>query len=249
MPASAADIAVHKLVSLCPANASKGIPSIFGQVTVCKSETGKPEMIPDGPTLTGGRTAAVSMLGIENLKTGAPRCVLVIGTGTQATYHIGAISEIFPGVEVLVQGGSPERAVEFSRQLASAGLQATPVVGAIPDRVDTVITLTTCKIPVYREAARNDRLLIGVGSFRPDAAEFTAEVVMASDIFVDDFHGAREESGDLLQAGVDWSAVRTLSSVIGKGVTGDRPIFFKSVGSGAWDLAAGRVARESTRGA
>ena len=35
MPAAASDVAIHKLVSVCPGNAARNMPTIFGTVTVC----------------------------------------------------------------------------------------------------------------------------------------------------------------------------------------------------------------------
>lgn len=227
-----------------PRKRGPGIQTIYGQVTACNSETGEPEMILDGPTLTGRRTAAVSILGIRKLKHKVPRRVLIIiGTGTQATHHVAALHDIFPETEVLIRGSSAEQAIKFCRKLALAGMHSAPVRAETPEHVDTVITLTTSRTPVYRGSPRNERLVIGVGSFQPEAAEIASDVVLASEIFVDDFHGARDEAGDLLLAGIDWSAVRTLSSLAGRPIDGNRPIFLKSVGSGVWDLAACRVAR------
>ncbi|MGB7483450.1 MAG: hypothetical protein WA909_07265, partial [Castellaniella sp.] len=60
-------------------------------------------------------------------------------------------------------------------------------------------------------------------------------------LFVDDPAGARHEAGDYLQADVDWSRVRSLSSLLDEGPPAG-PAVFKSVGCAAWDLAAARCA-------
>ena len=65
MPASAADLAMHKLVNVCPRNRALGLPTIHGQVTAFDASTGVPQFMLDGPTVTGRRTAAVTMLGIR----------------------------------------------------------------------------------------------------------------------------------------------------------------------------------------
>ncbi|PMS38772.1 ornithine cyclodeaminase [Trinickia symbiotica] len=248
MPASAHDIAIHKLVSVCPRNAARDMPTIFGAVTVCDATTGQPEFILDGPTVTGRRTAALSMLGVKLLHPSAPRTFLLIGTGQEARFHAAAIGALHQGAKIFVKGRTPSSEQAFCEQMAREGVAVAALAqvsadGPIPDDIDTVIAATTSKIPVYTDGAKASRLVIGVGAFTPDAAEIAAETVRASRVFVDDFAAAKEEAGDLLQAGVDWSAVRSLGSVVGGEVRKDQPMVFKTVGSGAWDLAACRVAR------
>jgi 1-piperideine-2-carboxylate/1-pyrroline-2-carboxylate reductase [NAD(P)H] len=243
MPASAGDIAIHKLVSVSPRNASRGMPTIFGTVTVCDGTTGQPEFILDGPTVTGRRTAAFSMLGVRLLHPATPRSFLIIGTGQQARFHATAINILYADATIAVKGTSAASAEAFCERMAREGVAVLPAEGRIPADVDTVITVTTSKTPVYTESASPSRLIIGVGAFTPDAAEIAAGTVLASRVFVDDVAAAHEEAGDLLQARIDWSTVRSLGSVIGAQIRSNAPILLKTVGSAAWDLAACRVAR------
>jgi len=247
MPASADDTAIHKLVSVCPANAARGMPTIFGAVTVCNGSTGQPEFVLDGPTVTGRRTAALSMLGVRVLHPGTPRAFLVIGTGQQARFHAAAIGQLHPQATLYVKGRSDASEEAFRAHMAQGGVRVTPARGAVPDEVDTVIAATTSKTPVYEAAARKERLVIGVGAFTPDAAEIAPQTVRASRVFVDDLAAAREEAGDLLQAGIDWANVRTIGAAVtdsaAQRLAHDAPVLLKTVGSGAWDLAACRVAR------
>lgn len=248
MPASAHDIAIHKLVSVCPRNAARDMPTIFGAVTVCDATTGKPEFILDGPTVTGRRTAALSMLGVARLHPSAPRAFLLIGTGQQARFHAAAIAALHPAATIFVKGRTDASEKAFRVQMAREGVTVSilpPLAAgaAIPAEIDVVIAATTSKAPVYTDRASASRLVIGVGAFTPDAAEIGPETVRASRVFVDDVAAAREEAGDLLQAGIDWASVRSIGSVLDAGIPKGLPILFKTVGSGAWDLAACRVAR------
>lgn len=256
MPATAPDIAIHKLVNVCPGNRARGWPTIHGQVTACDADSGVPLFMLDGPTVTGRRTAAVSMLGIRLFARAAPRDVLVIGTGTQALNHVEAIGELFPAAKVRVQGTSPARAAAFCEAHAahSARLPGglVPLLEAgVPESVDLVITATTSKTAVYDEAPRAARLVIGVGAFTADAVEIGARTVLGSVRYVDDLAGAAHEAGDYIQAGVDWTSVSSLADAIQSAgasgacavVQGGQPVMLKSVGCAAWDLAACRVAR------
>ncbi|SAK49692.1 ornithine cyclodeaminase [Caballeronia catudaia] len=247
MPASAPDLAMHKLVNVCARNGALGLPTIHGQVTAYDAVTGVPQFMLDGPTVTGRRTASVSMLAIRALHAGAPRDVLVIGTGKQAAYHVEALAALYPDARIRVQGSRAERAREFCAAHASVSNNLAALDDAsIPESVDVVIAATTSKTPVYTLPARAGRLVIGVGAFTADAAEIAAATIHASELYVDDPAGARHEAGDFILAAVDWNAVHPLAVALAapaKQAIATRAVMFKSVGCAAWDLAACRVAR------
>jgi 1-piperideine-2-carboxylate/1-pyrroline-2-carboxylate reductase [NAD(P)H] len=246
MPATANDISIHKLVNVQPANARRHLPTIHGIVTVCDSATGEPLCLLDGPEVTGRRTAAVSLLAIKTFLPCAPTEALLIGTGMQAAYHLRAFAEVHPKCKVWVRGMDLETAQAFclANHAVHRDLQACePTV--VPENVHVIITLTTATHPVYNEAARAGRLLIGVGAFKPEMAELGKVTLDGSDIYADDPKGAQHEAGDLLQAGIDWTRVASLAWALQNRPDLSRPIVFKSVGTGAWDLAASRVALKS----
>ncbi|MGU7780779.1 bifunctional Delta(1)-pyrroline-2-carboxylate/Delta(1)-piperideine-2-carboxylate reductase [Burkholderia sp. PU8-34] len=247
MPSSARDLAIHKLVNVCPGNGARGLPTILGQVIACDAVTGEMRFVLDGPTVTGRRTAAITALGIHALHGAAPREILLIGTGKQAANHAEALAAIFPSARLSVRGTSAASAAEFcAAHRAHAPLLAPVEPDApIPDTVDVVVTLTTSRTPVYREAAREGRLVVGVGAFTADAAEIDAGTVRNSQLVVDDPAGARHEAGDLILAQVDWRAVASLADVLLGTFERSGPLLFKSVGCAAWDLAACRTARDA----
>jgi len=248
MPATAPDLAIHKLVSVCPLNRERALPTIHGQVTASDPDTGEPLFILDGPTVTGRRTAAMTMLGIQAFMPAAPRDILLIGTGTQSANHLEAIGELYPQAVVRVRGSSPARAQAFCAAHRAHVPGVEPLTNPeVPESVDLVITLTTSKQAVYDEAPGPGRLVIGVGAFTPDAVEIGARTVLGSRLFVDDLAGAKHEAGDFIQAGVKWDQVTGIASVLGASTpptAADTAIVFKTVGCAAWDLGAGRVARD-----
>uniref|UniRef100_E1TGH6 Ornithine cyclodeaminase/mu-crystallin n=1 Tax=Burkholderia sp. (strain CCGE1003) TaxID=640512 RepID=E1TGH6_BURSG len=250
MPASASDLAIHKLVNVCPDNGLRGLPTIHGQVMAFDADTGETLFILDGPTVTGRRTAAMSMLGVRTFAAAAPREFLLIGTGTQALNHLEAIGDLYPQARVWVKGSTPARAEAFCAAHRGKAFELRPLTqpdAALPDSIDTVIALTTSRQAVYDEAARAGRLVIGVGAFTPEMVEIGARTLAGSALFVDDMAGAKHEAGDFIQAGVDWSGVRGIASVLDNAAwaPSQTPVVFKSVGCAAWDLAACRVARQA----
>lgn len=244
MPAVSADIAIHKLVNIQPGNSGSGLPTIHGQVSVYDAISGKPLCVLDGPEVTGIRTAAVSMLAVQHLYQGEPNEFLIVGTGGQAEHHLRALAALYPKATVWVKGRNAARTAAFCETQAGVdlNLQPCPAEG-VPASVQVVILVTTSNTPVYDEAPVAGRLVVGAGSFKPDMAEIAASVVNASAIYVDDRAGTRAEAGDLIQANVDWDRVGSLASMQDAAPDFSRPIVFKSVGTGAWDLAAARAAR------
>ncbi|MEC5407603.1 bifunctional Delta(1)-pyrroline-2-carboxylate/Delta(1)-piperideine-2-carboxylate reductase [Paraburkholderia sp. MPAMCS5] len=248
MPASAHDIAIHKLVNVCPSNAKRQLPTIHGQVIACDACTGEMLFVLDGPTVTGRRTAAVTALGIQTLHREPPKEIVIIGTGKQASNHAEALAAIFPEAQLRAKGLSKADADDFVSRNRTVAPNLTALANdSIPETADVVITLTTSKTPVYTESARPGRLVVGVGAFTPDAAEISKQTVDGSTLVVDDPVGAKHEAGDLIQAKVDWSAVSPLAKALVGEFQTTKPILFKSVGCAAWDLAACRVARNALR--
>lgn len=243
MPATAPDIGIHKLVNVAAHNASLNLPTINGLVAVYDGKTGQLLFVLDGPTVTARRTAAISMLSLKTFLRQAPRHIALIGTGTQASGHAQAIAALFPDTTVFIAGRNADKVSAFIQ--AHQHLELKFEAGssdAIPADIDAVITATTSQTPVYNEAARAGRLVLGVGAFKADMAEIAAQTVLGSQVYVDDPAGAHHEAGDLILARADWNQVKPLAEALKNGVDFDRPLLFKSVGCAAWDLGAARCA-------
>lgn len=242
MPATAPDLGIHKLVCVQPLNARQGMPTIHGLVTVCDAATGRPLFALDGPEVTGRRTAAITLLALQALASAAPREIALIGTGAQARHHVHALACLFPQARLWVRGRHPASAAAFCQGLHCVHPRIAPCPDRLPDSVDAVITVTTSTEPVYDEAARPGRIVVGVGAFRPEMAEIGATTLGGSALFSDDPAGARHEAGDLMRADIAWDSVRSLGALLRDGPGLPAPFVFKSVGTAAWDLAAARVA-------
>ncbi len=242
MPAVSHDIGVHKLANVMLDNQQQELGSIQGLVSVYDAQNGLPLLILDAPTLSERRTAAVSMLGIQALWPQGPEHITLLGYGQQAVAHCDAIMTLYPKARVTLTGRNPDRAQAVATSLQARFGDRVQATTAVPEKTDVLIALTSSLTPVYHEPARLDRLLIGLGAFQPDMAEFEAHTLLASRLYADDVAGARQEAGDLIQAGVDWKQVHSIHQALRTPAPKDKPLFFKSVGSAAWDLAAARCA-------
>jgi 1-piperideine-2-carboxylate/1-pyrroline-2-carboxylate reductase [NAD(P)H] len=252
MPAIAPDIGVTKLITVHGNNAQHGLPAIQGEVIVFDTATGRRLAMLDGPTVTARRTAAVTLLGIQKLAPAKPSSALLIGTGVQASAHADALVEFFGTSRFLIASRNISQAQAFCDalsmrhpQVAAAPISTIEVLTHCPD-TDLVIALTTSKSAVIPARLNPHTLAIGVGAFKPDMVEFPADLLHARQVVVDHIAGARHEAGDLIQAGIDWSKVRDLSSAVAHGIEPAELVpVLKTVGHAAWDLAAARVAVQS----
>jgi 1-piperideine-2-carboxylate/1-pyrroline-2-carboxylate reductase [NAD(P)H] len=252
MPAIAPDVSVTKLITVHGNNAQHGLPAIQREVIVFDTATGRRLAMLDGPTVTARRTAAVTLLGIQKLAPAHPSSALLIGTGVQASAHADALVEFFGISRFRIASRNAAQAQAFCDalsmrhpQVVATPIAATGVLTQCPD-TDLVIALTTSKSAVIPARLNPGTLAIGVGAFKPDMAEFPAELLHARRIVVDHIAGARHEAGDLIEAGIDWSKVRDLSSVVAHGIEPAELVpVLKTVGNAAWDLAAARVAVQS----
>lgn len=238
MPATAADVGVHKLVNVVAGNRARKMPTINGVVSVYDGLTGELRLLLDGPTVTTRRTVAVSMLGLSRLLPAGPAHATIYGTGAQAQGHLDALRELYPGTRIDLIGHSWEKSAALAGSYWDKAIQAVRTVAA---DVDLIITATTSATPVYTLPAKPGRLIIAVGAYRPDLAEIAPATLKGCTLYVDNLEGARQEAGDYLQAGVDWQQVQGLTSLL-ETPPPDGPCVFKTVGCAAWDLAAARCA-------
>jgi ornithine cyclodeaminase/alanine dehydrogenase-like protein (mu-crystallin family) len=241
MPVTDGEIAAVKLLSVHPDNPSHGLPSIHAEVIIMDAKTGKRLCLLDGSTVTSRRTAAVTLYGASRLGCTAPRRVLVVGTGTQAREHVKAIAEVCKPERIYSAGLTRRLAEDFVAALGNEvpSLASVGQADEVRKEVDMIVTLTTSKVPVISPDIPDSTLVVGVGAFRPDMIELPPELIRRRKVLVDHWESARQEAGDLLNAGIDWNSVLDFSSLAES--EDDRPTILKTVGHAAWDLAAARL--------
>ena len=247
MPAFDAEVAITKLITFTPRNVGTKTPTIQGDVVVFDVETGQRRLVLDGPTVTARRTAAVSVMAAQWLAPNTTGPLLVVGAGTQGRAHLEAFAQVLGTREVLIHSRSEASAHVLASHAREIGLHAE-VVGDADSamaRCSLVVTCTPANGVVLRAAPRDDTFIAAVGAFTPKMIEldpsFTTHVARAGRIVVDT-RDADHEAGDLLQAGIDVTAVPSLRDIDPRAARGNGPVLFKSCGWAGWDLAAARTA-------
>ncbi|WP_206169041.1 MULTISPECIES: delta(1)-pyrroline-2-carboxylate reductase family protein [unclassified Variovorax] len=243
MPAADLQFAALKTVTVHAANAARGLPVVQCNVTLMDATTGTRLLAMDGNVLTARRTAALSLAGaIRAGRTGAAR-MLLIGAGVQARAHAEAFAQVWGIRRLEIHARTQAHAEELARHMRSLDVDASAAVAdpaVAAKEADLIVAATSSQDPVVPPQVRPDATVIAVGAYRADTAEVPPELVRRSAVFVDTLEGARGEAGDLIRAGVDWSAVQAFCNA--SPAREGRPVLVKTVGHALWDLAAAQLA-------
>lgn len=248
MPASDGEIAITKLVTVHPANAGRGLPTIQGEVVVMEAATGGRFGLLDGATVTARRTAALSLLAARELAPRPEGPLLVVGAGTQGRSHLEAFAEGLGVSKVFVTSRTREGAEALAWRAREMGVEALVVESPEEalSEVGLIVTATTSREPVLPEGVSQGTFVAAVGAFEPEAAELPPGLISGSAVVVDTIEGAKEEAGDLIQAekvgAFNWREATALEDALRDDERQTGTVVFKSVGSALWDLAAARAA-------
>ena len=255
MPACDARVAITKLITFTPANVGTARAAIQGDVVVFDAATGERVALLDGPMVTARRTAAVSLLAAQRLAPNTDGPLLVVGAGVQGRSHLEAFARGLGVQEVWIASRRAASAEALADHARGLGLSVRVVADADAALADCplVVTATPAAAVVLRARPRPDAFIVAVGAFTPRMVELAPElcrhIARAGEVVLDTAD-ARHEAGDLLQAGVDMTGLRTLADVVGAPRAERRgPVLFKSCGWAGWDLACARaVWRASAQG-
>ncbi|UDM50497.1 delta(1)-pyrroline-2-carboxylate reductase family protein [Cupriavidus sp. MP-37] len=252
MPARNRQLVMTKNITVHPGNPQRGLPSILGEVVVADAHTGARLAMLDGPTVTGRRTAAVSLLAAQRFAARPDGELLIVGAGVQALTHLEAFVAGLGVRRLWLHSRTRDKAEALAAHARTLGVEAQVAesVAAVLPRVSMVVTVTSSRSPVLPDLDsglwRDQHFIAAVGAFRPDMCELPPALCHAAAdhgrLLADTLFGIEDEAGDLLQAGIDWADVQPFESAILqadaiRARTGS-PLVFKSVGYALWDLAA-----------
>lgn len=239
-----------KIVSVFPANAAKGKPSVHGTYLLMSGDTGEPLAAMDGRVLTAWRTGAASALAASYLAREDASHLVMVGAGALAPHLVQAHAAVRPIKRVTIWNRTRSNAVKLAFALAVTGIE-TEVTGDLEGAVreaDIVSCATLSTTPLIqgkwlRKGAHVDL----VGAFTPKMREADDDAIRRARVYVDTRAGALKEAGDMVQPikrGVlKKEGVRgdlfELARGKAKGRTSASQVtLFKSVGTAIEDLAA-----------
>lgn len=240
-----------KLVTVVPANAGRGMPTVQAVVAWFDALTGRPLAILDGEAVTGMRTGAASGVASRLLSRPDASRLAVIGAGAQAAWQVRAVLAARAITHVAVSARTQAHADAFASRMADeTGVEVVAVSDARAALADAEIVCcaTTSATPVFDAADIQPGTHVnGVGAFRLDMVELPAELfARATLVAVDSRAAAMAEAGDVVAAVRDGSVREDGLVEIGSVEAGwprpaDGITVFKSVGLALQDVAAAEL--------
>lgn len=246
-----------KIVSVFPENQRKSLPALHGLVIVLEAETGRPQALMDGASLTALRTGAASGAAAELLSNPDATTAAIFGAGTQGCTQLEAVCTVRPIRKAWVYDTDLRSAERFAEKMGKRGAPFPPQVSVATSphqaasEADIICTATTSSSPVFEDKSLRPGVHInGIGSYTPAMQEIPAGTVQRALLFVDSLSAAWEEAGDLIiplrQGLIKKTHVRgeigELACGQVRGRTGRQEItLFKSVGVAVQDMAVARI--------
>ncbi len=248
---------VLKVVTVRGGNPGRGLPAVQAVVIWFDGETGTPEAIIDGGTLTALRTGAASGVATDLLASPAAGVLAMIGAGGQAADQVRAVCAVRPIREVRIASRDPVHASVLAARLAGELEPVRVVARNVPGALagaDVVCTATTATRPLFAALDLAPVVHVNaVGAYTEGMCELPAELLAgASVVAVDLIDAALAEAGDLIQAIRVGLLQRERLVEIGTLLAQSAPppggrTVFKSVGVAAQDWALARLAVDRAR--
>jgi alanine dehydrogenase len=193
-----------KTVTAFKGNPKKGMPTIYGTVTLLDDKTGVPLSIMDGGYLTAVRTGAASGVATKYLARKGARVAAIFGAGAQGRTQLQAICTVRDIEEVRVFDIDPKAAGKFAQEMRGhapvpdkievAGSPKEALAGA-----DVVATATIATTPIFDgDDLSAGAHINGVGSHAPKVRELDTRTIVRSKIVCDSVEACLVEAGDLL---------------------------------------------------
>ena len=190
-----------KVVSICPGNPLRGLPSVQAVFVLLDGASGAPRAMLDATGLTYWKTAADSALGARHLARPDARSLLMVGAGDLAPWLVRAHLAVRPGIaEVKIWNRTAPRAANLAASLASQGIAATAAVdleGAVRG-ADIISTATMTRQPLIRgEWLKAGAHLDLVGAYEPETREADDDCIRRARLFTD-FRPSAADVGEFL---------------------------------------------------
>lgn len=167
-----------KLVTCFYDNPGKGLPTRDGAIVVADRETGQfKAVLCDGGLITDMRTAGASAVAVDALAPDATIDLGIVGTGTQAFWHVAAIASVRK-IRSLKIWGRNERKSEAAAARIANDLNIDARTTSLQDVVysDVVVSATPARSPVLTtEAPKPGGVIIAMGADAIGKREISSE--------------------------------------------------------------------------
>lgn len=192
-----------KIITAFPGNRGSAYPSHMGYVMMFESKHGSPVGMADCSVITEVRTGAVSAVATDLLAKKDSQKLAIIGAGAQGRSHTDAIMVVRPKLkEIAVYDICKEAAEKYAAEMEQKHAIHVQVCDSVEEAVkdaDIICTVTPSKEAyLKKEWVKKGAHINAVGTFSPDTAEVTPELVAASRLYADNIEQMKRESGEYL---------------------------------------------------
>ena len=171
--------ALVKVATIFPGNAARGLPTIYGVVSLFDDVTGDLTALVDFHLVTKWKTAGDSLLSASRLARKDSKNFLLVGAGAVARSMVEAYSAVFPDARFTV----------WSRTRASAEAMGLPVADDLEGAVrkaDVICSATMATSPLIKgDWLQPGQHLDLIGAYKPGMREVDDRAMQRARIFVD----------------------------------------------------------------
>jgi ornithine cyclodeaminase len=243
-----------KIVSVYPHNSQLGLPIVTGMVLVLDSQTGLPQALMDGNSLTAIRTGAAGGLAASLLSRSNSTTVALFGAGVQAKTQLQAVMTVRNIQQVNLFSRTQEKTQQFAQEISTwenaprVNLVATPQDGIV--NADIIITATTSTTPVFEgKYLQKGTHITAIGSYTPKMREIDEITLQKARIFVDSREACLAEAGDIIiaNAHIDAELGEIINGQAKSRQSNEEITLFKSVGIPDQDVVAAKTVLEQAQ--
>ena len=185
--------ALVKVATVVPGNAQRGLPTIFGSVTLYDDITGELTALVDFHLVTKWKTAGDSLLSARRLARKDAKNILLVGAGTVARSMVQAYSSIIPDANFTVWNRS--RPAAEAMGLAVADDLETAVRSA-----DIICSATMATSPLIKgDWLQPGQHLDLIGAYKPGMREVDDTAMARARLFVDNRATTIHHIGELIE--------------------------------------------------
>jgi len=190
-----------KLLATFPHNEEKGLPAFSGILVAIDGTTGIPIGIMDASFITSMRTGGAAAVGAKALARPDSETLMVLGTGRQSLFMIGALLTAFPGIRTVLcaEPMRPENAAPYAEacpqrmkdmfDIDTEGVAFLPVkdLAEATGHADIIVTITRATAPVImRDWVREGTHFSCIGADMEGKEEIDPAILRDALVYADD---------------------------------------------------------------
>lgn len=190
-----------KMLATFPHNEEKGLPAFSGILVAIDGTTGLPIGIMDASFITSMRTGAAAAIGAKALARPDSETLMVLGTGRQSLFMIGALLTAFPGIRTVLcaEPMDAERAVPYAAAcpekmktmfgMDTEGVAFLPVkdLKEATGHADIIVTITRSTAPIImRDWVREGTHFSCIGADMEGKEEIDPAILRDALVYADD---------------------------------------------------------------